>query len=32
MEISFKDKVAAVTDAGSGIGSETAKKLALVMD
>ncbi|MDR1506429.1 MAG: SDR family oxidoreductase [Treponema sp.] len=28
MEISFKDKVAAVTGAGSGIGCETAKKLA----
>jgi 3-oxoacyl-[acyl-carrier protein] reductase len=28
MEISFKDKVAAVTGAGSGIGRETAKKFA----
>jgi 2,3-dihydro-2,3-dihydroxybenzoate dehydrogenase len=26
MEISFKDKIAAVTGAGSGIGRETAKK------
>lgn len=29
MELSFKDKVAAVTGAGSGIGCETAKKFAL---